>query len=244
VRPAGRSAPLADVLAVELPSHWWLPADIAGLGAPVRADPLTGRPAHGGGPFLPRLLRLRMLQLRAWQRAVLGEVLAVIGLLLGAADLASYWLIPLLPLTSTAVVLFHDRLALVGWRPDPAPGLAGAARGDVCPLLAAAELRLRTLAARHRGSLPALVRAPDGTLSAIPGSSNGPPAADDRAAFAQVLQEVTDLLPAAPGSAVICERLYAEGSAVGLAWRAPSGAAVTYRLGWRLGHGRFRWIAA
>jgi hypothetical protein len=229
---------------VDLPPQWWLPADIAGLGAAVRADPLTGRPGHGAGPLLPRLLRLRMLQLRAWHRAAVGEVLAVVGLLLGAADLGSYWLILLLPLAATLMVLLHDRLAVVGWRPDPAPGLAGAERAEVCPLLAAAELRLRTLAARHRGALPALLRAPDGAITAMTRQSVDPPAADDRAAFAEVLEAAAGLLPDVPGSAVVCERLYPEGSAVGLAWRAPSGAAVTYRLGWRLHRGEFRWIAA
>lgn len=62
-------------------------------------------------PLYPRLLRLRHIQPSAWQRALLGEGMAVLGLLLAMADLATAWSIVVLPLAVAVVVKAHDLLA-------------------------------------------------------------------------------------------------------------------------------------
>lgn len=59
-------------------------------------------------PLYPRLLRLRHVHPNAWQRAVLGEGMAVVGVLLALADLASAWSILVLPLAVAVVVKAHD----------------------------------------------------------------------------------------------------------------------------------------
>ena len=66
---------------------------------------------RGRRPFYPSLLRLRHIRLRGWQRAVLGEGMAVVGVLLSMADLASAWSILVLPVAVAGVVKAHDLLA-------------------------------------------------------------------------------------------------------------------------------------
>ena len=69
-------------------------------------------PVHGGRqPFYPRLLRLRWLRLRAWQRAVLGEGSLVLAVLLVLADLASAWALLVLPVLVAGLVKAHDAVA-------------------------------------------------------------------------------------------------------------------------------------
>ena len=62
-------------------------------------------------PLYPSLLRLKHVHPNAWQRALLGEGMALLGALLVMADLASGWAIVVLPLAMAAVVKCHDLLA-------------------------------------------------------------------------------------------------------------------------------------
>jgi len=77
--------------------------------------PAGGAPDDGPGPGRPgrvpvysRLLRLRHLHLRGWQRIVLGEGALVAAVLLVLADLASAWTLLVLPVAVAAVVKLHD----------------------------------------------------------------------------------------------------------------------------------------
>lgn len=81
-------------------------------GAPVEAVVPRSRP-----PLYPRLLRLHTVHPSAWQRAVLGEGMAVLGGLLALADLASAWSVLVLPVAVGVVVKAHDVLA--GWLSRP-----------------------------------------------------------------------------------------------------------------------------
>jgi hypothetical protein len=58
-----------------------------------------------------RLLRLRRLHLRAWQRAVLGEGSLVLAVLLVLADLASAWALLVVPVLVAVLVKAHDVVA-------------------------------------------------------------------------------------------------------------------------------------
>ena len=62
-------------------------------------------------PLYPQLLQLKHVHPNAWQRAVLGEGMAVLGGLLALADVASAWSIVVLPVAVGAVVKAHDVLA-------------------------------------------------------------------------------------------------------------------------------------
>ena len=62
-------------------------------------------------PLYPQLLRLKHVHPNAWQRALLGEGMAVLGGLLALADVASAWSILVLPVAVGAVVKAHDVLA-------------------------------------------------------------------------------------------------------------------------------------
>lgn len=64
----------------------------------------------GKEPLYPRLLHLQHVHPNAWQRAVLGEGMAVVGGLLAMADLASAWSVVVLPVAVGAVVKAHDVL--------------------------------------------------------------------------------------------------------------------------------------
>jgi uncharacterized membrane protein (DUF485 family) len=57
-----------------------------------------------------RALRLRHLQLPTWLRFTLAEGSVVLGLLLALAEVASAWVIVVLPLAVAAMVKFHDVL--------------------------------------------------------------------------------------------------------------------------------------
>jgi hypothetical protein len=69
-------------------------------------DPLPAKT-----PLYPQLLRLRHVHPSGWQRALLGEGMALLGALLAMADLASAWAIVVLPLAVAVVVKAHDLLA-------------------------------------------------------------------------------------------------------------------------------------
>lgn len=62
-------------------------------------------------PLYARLLRLRSLRLRAWQRVVLGEGSLVLAVLLVLADLASAWALAVLPVLVAVLVKAHDVVA-------------------------------------------------------------------------------------------------------------------------------------
>ena len=62
-------------------------------------------------PLYPQLLQLKHVHPNAWQRAVLGEGMAVLGGLLALADVASAWSILVLPAAVAVVVKAHDVLA-------------------------------------------------------------------------------------------------------------------------------------
>ena len=62
-------------------------------------------------PLYARLLRLRHLQLTAWQRVLLSDGVLLVAVLLVLADLATAWSLPALPLTVAAVVKLHDLAA-------------------------------------------------------------------------------------------------------------------------------------
>jgi hypothetical protein len=68
-------------------------------------------------PLYVRLLRLHHLRLRAWQRAVLGEGVLAVAVLLVLADLASAWTVLVLPVVVAALVKAHD--AVAGLLPAP-----------------------------------------------------------------------------------------------------------------------------
>ena len=87
---------------------------------------LAGKPAKR--PFYPMLLQLKNVHPNAWQRAVLGEGMALLGGLLAMADLASAWSILVLPVAVGVVVKGHDLLAGVLRRSENAEG-AGSPRG-------------------------------------------------------------------------------------------------------------------
>ena len=72
-------------------------------------------------PLYPRLLRLQHVHPNAWQRAVLGEGMAVLGVLLSLADLASAWSIVVLPVAVALVVKAHDLVSGLLGRPSPVP---------------------------------------------------------------------------------------------------------------------------
>jgi hypothetical protein len=62
-------------------------------------------------PLYPRLLRLRHVHPNAWQRALLGEGAVGLAALLVLADLATAWILLVLPLAVAVVVKAHDLLA-------------------------------------------------------------------------------------------------------------------------------------
>ncbi len=91
----------------------------------------TGTAPDPGGrdrvkrPFYPMLLQLRYIRPNAWQRAVLGEGMALAGALLAMADLASAWSVVALPVAVAVVVKSHDVLAGALGRPAAPPGPPG-----------------------------------------------------------------------------------------------------------------------
>ena len=69
-------------------------------------------------PLYPRLLQLKHVHPNAWQRAVLGEGMAGVGVLLALADLASAWSIVVLPVAVAVVVKAHDLVTGLLATPD------------------------------------------------------------------------------------------------------------------------------
>lgn len=62
-------------------------------------------------PLYVRLLHLQHVHPTAMQRALLGEGTLLVAVLITLADLASAWLLLVLPLSVAAVVKAHDVLA-------------------------------------------------------------------------------------------------------------------------------------
>jgi hypothetical protein len=79
-------------------------------------------------PLYPRLLRLRNVHPSAWQRAVLGEGMAALGVLLSLADLASAWSILVLPVAMAVVVKAHD--VITGLLPERGPSAVAERAGS------------------------------------------------------------------------------------------------------------------
>ena len=69
-------------------------------------------------PLYPRLLRLRHIHPNAWQRALLGEGALALAVLLVLADLATAWILIVLPIAVAVVVKAHDLLAGALETPD------------------------------------------------------------------------------------------------------------------------------
>jgi hypothetical protein len=57
------------------------------------------------------VLRLRYVRPNSWQRALLGEGAFAVGVILALADLATAWLIIVLPIAVAVVVKGHDLLS-------------------------------------------------------------------------------------------------------------------------------------
>jgi hypothetical protein len=62
-------------------------------------------------PLYSRLLRLRNVHPNGWQRAVLGEGVLALAVVLVLADVASAWTLLVLPVAVAVVVKAHDVLA-------------------------------------------------------------------------------------------------------------------------------------
>ncbi len=62
-------------------------------------------------PLYCRLLRLQHVHLTAWQRGLLGEGAVAAGVVLALADVASAWVVLVLPGLVALVVKAHDLLA-------------------------------------------------------------------------------------------------------------------------------------
>jgi hypothetical protein len=84
-------------------------------------------------PFYSRLLGLRHLRLRGWQRAVLAEGSLAVAVLLVLADLATAWTLLVLPVAVAAVVKLHDVVAglVPGGHTTTAPVLQDRSRREV-----------------------------------------------------------------------------------------------------------------
>jgi hypothetical protein len=95
-----------------------------GPAAAAGADALTDEQPRRA--LYPRLLGLRHVRLRGWQRALFGEGTLVVAVLLVLADLASAWTLVALPLAVALVVKAHDVLAaMLTRRGRPPPDTAG-----------------------------------------------------------------------------------------------------------------------
>ena len=74
-----------------------------------RRSPADAAPAEADRrPLYPRVLRLRHLRLRGWQRLLLSDGAVLLSVLLVLADVASAWTLLVLPLAVAAVVKAHD----------------------------------------------------------------------------------------------------------------------------------------
>jgi hypothetical protein len=77
-----------------------------GRSASVPADDRAAERARR--PLYPRLLRLRHLRLRGWQRVLLSDGALLAAGVLVLADLATAWTLLALPLAVAGVVKLHD----------------------------------------------------------------------------------------------------------------------------------------
>ncbi len=68
-------------------------------------------------PLYARVLHLRRIRLRTWQRVLLSDGSLLLAVLLVLADLVSAWTLLVLPLAVAAVVKAHDLTAAVLTRP-------------------------------------------------------------------------------------------------------------------------------
>ena len=94
--------------------------DETGRGGALHAAEPDDPPVRRKKPLYPRLLRLRHIAPKAWQRALLGEGALAVAVLLVLADLASAWTLLVLPVAVAAVVKAHDLTAgLLARRPPP-----------------------------------------------------------------------------------------------------------------------------
>lgn len=98
--PGGRTVPARR----QAPAGRAVPA---GREAPGRAAPEATKKR----PLYIRLLRLRHIAPNALQRALLGEGVIAVAILLVLADLASAWTLLVLPLAVAGVVKANDALA-------------------------------------------------------------------------------------------------------------------------------------
>jgi hypothetical protein len=78
---------------------------------PAEVAPEEAPAERSRRPLYPRLLRLRHIHPNGWQRALLGEGTLVFAGLLALADLATAWILVVLPLAVAVVVKTHDLLA-------------------------------------------------------------------------------------------------------------------------------------
>ncbi len=69
------------------------------------------RPRRAHRSLYLRLLGIEHLQPNGWQRALLGEGAVVVGILLTLADVASAWVIVVLPVAVALLVKANDMLA-------------------------------------------------------------------------------------------------------------------------------------
>ena len=78
--------------------------------APLGVPPGSGAPAATAHPMYWRVLRLSAVRPNGWQRAVLVEGMIGIAVILALADVASAWVLLVLPLVSAGIVKAHDYL--------------------------------------------------------------------------------------------------------------------------------------
>ena len=118
-----------------------------GRAAPGRAAPVRAAPeATKKRPLFIRLLRLRHIAPNALQRALLGEGVIALAILLVLADLASAWTLLVLPLAVAVVVKAND--ALAGFLQQPPRAGTAKARGAARPKITAAQANRRRRAGR------------------------------------------------------------------------------------------------
>jgi hypothetical protein len=121
-------------------------ADDRALARAPRVTEVTAEPEARDSSYYARVLRLRTLHLRSWQRALFVEGAVALAILIVLADLASAWLILVFPVVLAVVVKFNDVVCgLLKSTPDaptvdppaPAPaafdGLVGSAWTTASP---------------------------------------------------------------------------------------------------------------
>ena len=163
-------------------------------------------------PLYPRLLGLKHVHPNAWQRAVLGEGMVALGLLLLAADLASAWTPLVLPVAVGALVKAHDVVAgLLPARPatnaDPEPvGRVGS--DELWSLLA--DARERTSPRPF-----ALLATDDGPVEVAPPSDAAVLTGEEQTGALRMGLAAAAQLPEAPRCAVIAFDATGDGGYIG-----------------------------